>query len=179
MRSWVATNPPFRLGAMTIDPTANAGGSGPDDSASQTRSLAISEHTVALRKALLLGTLAWLLMSVISVVVWLLVSGTPGIWGVLVGAAIGGFFVLTTAIVTLATANSRAATMGATLLGTWLLKLIVVILVVALIKGMDFYSRPALVVTMALSLVVVLAVETWTVMRSNAPVIEPAIFRQK
>lgn len=151
----------------------------PPASDGETRTLAISEHTLALRKALLWGTAAWLLLSVLSVIVWSLVDGGPGAWGVLVGAAIGGFFVLTTAIVTLATARSRAMTMGAVLLGTWLLKLVVVIVVVALIKELDFYSRPALVVTMALSLVVVLAVETWTVMRSNAPVIEPAIFRTR
>ena len=144
---------------------------------SEVRELAISAHTVALRKALYVGIAGWLALSVVSVVVWMLVDGTPGIWGALVGAAIGGFFVLTTAITTLATAKSPATTMGAVLMGTWLLKLLIVLGVVFVIRDFDFYSRPALVITMVLSLIVVLALETWTIVKAKAPAVEPDIFR--
>ncbi|HJE91621.1 MAG TPA: hypothetical protein K8V11_11510 [Dietzia timorensis] len=144
---------------------------------SEVRELAISAHTVALRKALYVGIAGWLALSVLSVVLWMLVDGTPGVWGALVGAGIGGFFVLTTAITTLATAKSPATTMGAVLMGTWLLKLLIVLGVVFVIRDFDFYSRPALVVTMVLSLVVVLSLETWTIVKAKAPAVEPDIFR--
>lgn len=166
---------------MTNEPMAQDPSNDPHNDAPQTesevRAHAISAHTIALRKALYVGIAGWLALSVLSVLVWFLVDGTPGIWGALVGAAIGGFFVLTTAITTLATAKSPATTMGAVLMGTWLLKLLIVLGVVFVIRDFEFYSRPALVVTMVLSLIVVLSLETWTIVKAKAPVVEPDIFK--
>ena len=150
---------------------------GAPDTESEVRARAISAHTLALRKALYVGVAGWLALSVASVVLWLLLDGTPGVWGALVGAGIGGFFVLTTAITTLATAKSPATTMGAVLMGTWLVKLLIVLGVVFVIRDFDFYSRPALVITMVLSLIVVLSLETWTIVKAKAPAVEPEIFR--
>ena len=58
-----------------------------------------SAHTAGLRKAVRLGGMALLGLAVVSAGVWTLVDGTPGLWGALMGAAIGGAFVLTTAVV--------------------------------------------------------------------------------
>ena len=166
---------------MTNEPTqqdpSDASRTDAPQTESEVRAQAISAHTIALRKALYVGVAGWLALSVLSVLVWFLIDGSPGIWGTLVGAGIGGFFVLTTAITTLATAKSPATTMGAVLMGTWLLKLLIVLGVVFVIRDFDFYSRPALVVTMVLSLIVVLSLETWTIVKAKAPVVEPDIFK--
>ena len=132
-----------------------------------------SAHTAGLRKAVRLGVLALLGLAVVSAGVWTLVDGSPGLWGALMGAAIGGAFVLTTAIVVIATARSAPQTTAAVLLGTWLIKLVVAIGVVAGIDRFDFYSRPAFAVTIILALVVVLAGETWAILKTRAPYVEP------
>lgn len=133
-----------------------------------------SPQNAGLRVAVRLGGLALVALAVISAVVWSLVDGTPGLWGALMGAALGGAFVLITAIVVIATAGAAPQTTAAVLLGTWLLKLIVAIVVVAVIDRFDFYSRPAFAVTIIAALVVVLAAETWGILKTRTPYVEPA-----
>ena len=97
----------------------------------------------------------------------------PGLWGALLGAAIGGVFVLLTVVVVIATANTSPTVTGAVLLGTWLLKLIVAIVAVAALKPLDFYSRPAFALTIVIAMVVVLATESVAIIRHRAPAVEP------
>ena len=60
------------------------------------------------------------------------------------------------------------------LLGTWLLKLVVVIGVVAALRPLEFYSKPAFAVTIVVAMVVVLAGETWAILTNRAPSVEPS-----
>lgn len=136
---------------------------------------AVSAHTAGLRKAVRIGGVALVALAVVSALVWTLVDGTPGLWGALMGAGIGGAFVLTTAIVVIATARSAPQTTAAVLLGTWLLKLLVAMGVVAALDRFDFYSRPAFAVTIIAALVVVLAGETWAILKTRAPYVEPEL----
>ncbi|WP_295649492.1 hypothetical protein [uncultured Dietzia sp.] len=131
-------------------------------------------QNAGLRTAVRLGGLALVVLTVISVIAWTLVDGVPGLWGAVMGAGIGGAFVLTTAVVVMATARTAPQTTAAILLGTWLLKLVVAIGVVAVIERFDFYSRPAFAVTIIAALVVVLAAETWGILKTRTPYIEPA-----
>lgn len=132
-----------------------------------------SAHTAGLRKAVLLGAVGLAALTVVSVLVWGLVDGLPGVWGALLGAAIGGAFVLTTAVVVIATARTAPTTTAAVLLGTWLLKLVIVIGVVAALRPHDFYAPTAFAVTIIAAMVVVLAAETWAILKNRAPYVEP------
>lgn len=132
-----------------------------------------SAHTTGLRKAVALGAGALVVLMVASAGVWTAVDGRPGLWGALLGAAIGGAFVLLTAIVVIATARTSPQVAGAVLLGTWLLKLIVAIGAVAALKPLDFYSKRAFALTIVVAMVVVLASETIAVVRTRAPYVEP------
>ncbi|RNE48400.1 hypothetical protein [Corynebacterium alimapuense] len=120
-----------------------------------------------LLRALKLGSIALLVITVLSLMIWGWLSGLPGIWGVLIGAAIGGGFVLLTAMSVLLTSFTNPATTGAVVLGGWLLKIVVLIIVLALIQDLTFYDRSALLVTTVLALVVVLSTEVWGVITSK------------
>lgn len=133
-----------------------------------------SPHTAGLRRAVRLGALALIALTAISAAVWSVVDGTPGLWGALLGAAVGGGFVLTTAVVVVATAHAAPQTTAAVLLGTWLLKLLAAMGIVAVLDRFDFYSRPAFAVTIVAALIVVLAGETWAILKTRAPYVEPA-----
>lgn len=133
-----------------------------------------SPHTAGLRKAVRFGALALAVLAVVSAAAWTAIDGTPGLWGALMGAAVGGAFVLTTAIVVIATAHSAPQTTAAVVLGTWLVKLLAAMGIVAVLSRFDFYSRPAFAVTVIAALIVVLAVETWAILKTRAPYVEPA-----
>lgn len=120
-----------------------------------------------MQRAVKLGGLALLVITVVSLAVWGGIRGLPGIWGVLVGAAIGGGFVLFTALSVLLTANTTPANTMAVVLGGWLLKVIVLVMVLLVIRDMDFYDTLALFVTVMLALFATLGTEVWAVVTSR------------
>ncbi|MCG7460019.1 hypothetical protein [Corynebacterium tuberculostearicum] len=120
-----------------------------------------------MQRAVKLGGLALLVITVVSLAVWGGIRGLPGIWGVLVGAAIGGGFVLFTALSVLLTANTTPANTMAVVLGGWLLKVIVLVMVLLVIRDMDFYDTMALFVTVMLALFATLGTEVWAVVTSR------------
>jgi hypothetical protein len=120
-----------------------------------------------LLRAVRFGSIALAILTVISLAVWGGMRDLPGIWGVLIGAAIGGGFVLMTAASVLFTSSTNPATTGAVVLGSWLLKIVVLIIILAIIRDMEFYDRMALLVTLILALIVVLATEVWGVITAK------------
>lgn len=121
-----------------------------------------------LKRALKLGGWALVVLTIVSLAIWGGMRDLPGIWGVLIGAAIGGGFVLLTVISVLATANTTPSTTMAVVLGSWMLKLVVLIAVLFVLRGMDFYDTAALGVTVILALIVVLGSEVWGIMTTRA-----------
>ena len=81
---------------------------------------------------------------------------------------------LLTAISVLVTANTTPSTTGAVVLGSWLLKIVVLLGVLMVIRGMTFYDRWAFVVTTTLVLIAVLSVEVWSVITSRVTYVQPS-----
>jgi hypothetical protein len=131
------------------------------------------DQVAALRAALRHGVLRLLVLAVGASVIAGLMQGMPGVWGALLGAAVGGGFVLFTAVVVLATANAEPTTLAGILLGSWLLKLVLAIIVMVVLRGMDFYSRGTFVAVIALAVVGLLTVETRAVLRTNVAYVDP------
>ena len=121
-----------------------------------------------LKRALKLGGWALVIITIISLAIWGGLRDLPGIWGVLIGAAIGGSFVLLTVISVLATANTTPSMTMAVVLGSWLVKLLVLIAIMVWLRDLTFYDNAALAVTIIASLVVVLASEVWGIMTTKA-----------
>lgn len=126
-----------------------------------------------MRAAVRYGVLGLLALAVVASVVSVLVAGMPGLWGALIGAAVGGGFILFTALGVLLTSKMPAMTAGAVLLGTWLLKLILAIVVMGSLDSLDFYNRNALVLTIVFALVIVLGAETYGVLSQRALYVDP------
>lgn len=125
------------------------------------------DHRRPLLRAVKFGSVGLIIITVISLAAWGAMRDLPGIWGVLLGAAIGGGFVLLTALSVLLTSNTTASTTGAVVLGSWLLKVVVLLVVLFVLRDMEFYDRGALFVTVVLALVVVLGTEVWGVITSK------------
>ncbi|ADG73970.1 conserved hypothetical protein [Cellulomonas flavigena DSM 20109] len=142
---------------MTTDPTTPA----PDPTAAVFRR--------ALRDtALLLGTLA-----VLGIGVGALVAGLPGVWGALVGVGLALVFSGTTVVAMLRTLHSPPHTMAAVVMGTWLAKVLVVVVVLAVLRDQDFYSRGVLAAVLALGVVGSAFLDYRAVANGRVPYVEP------
>lgn len=119
------------------------------------------------------GVTGLVAVAVIGSIVSYVLAGSQGLWGALIGAALGGAFILATVLTMYWMRNSSPTTTGAVLLGSWLLKLIVAIAVMAILRDMDFYNKYALVFTVVAALFVCLAAETMAIMKTNIPYVVP------
>jgi hypothetical protein len=80
-------------------------------------------------------------LAVLGSVVGYLVAGMPGVWGALVGAALAGLFCGGTVVSMMFAVGRGAAGTGAVVMGGWLVKIVVLIVVLAVLSGQDFYDR--------------------------------------
>ena len=122
---------------------------------------AMTDHRRPLVRALKVAGWALVALTVVSLMAWGATRDLPGIWAALMGVAVGGGFVLSTALTVLATSNSTPNTTMAVVLGGWLLKIGLLVLFMLWIKGFDFYDHQAFGITTVAALVVALGAETW------------------
>lgn len=126
-----------------------------------------SDHVGPLKAAMRSGALALLVLGALSLLVWGLISGTEGLWGAGIGWLVGGGFMLLTVVIVLFSSNtSPSMTMGL-ILGSWLVKAAVLLGILFFLKDKTFYDTAALAVTVILSMVAVLAIETLAVTRTQ------------
>ncbi|AKE38965.1 hypothetical protein NG00_00902 [Corynebacterium camporealensis] len=120
-----------------------------------------------LQRAVRIGALALAVITVLSLVIWGWLRDLPGIWAVLIGAGIGGGFVLLTALSVLLTSGTSPSTTMAVVLGGWLLKIVLLIIVLLFIRDLTFYDNLAMFITVVLALLTTLAAEVWAVITSR------------
>ena len=132
-----------------------------------------SDTSAPLRNAVRLGAVGAVVLAVVAGVVGLLLRGTPGLWGALVGAAVAAGFVLFTAVAVLLTRHLEPTVAGAVLLGSWIVKLLALIVVLALLRGVDALDRTTLGVVVIVAAVGLLGLETAAVVRSRVPYVDP------
>lgn len=140
------------------DPMTNAAINSVDD---------FDDPVLPLKRALRFGSIALVAITIISLAVWGGMRGMPGIWGVLVGAGIGGGFVLLTVLSVLAASKTSPTNTIIVVMGSWLIKLLVLIVILAVIRDMDFYDKMALFVTVVLALIATLGTEAWGVVSAR------------
>lgn len=126
-----------------------------------------------MKSAVKWGVMGLIALAVVGALLGGLFAGMEGVYGALIGAAVGGGFILFTALGVLLTAKLPALTAGAVLLGTWLLKMILAMVVLFVLSDMDFYNKTALVLVIIMSLVVVLGAETYGVLGTKTPYVDP------
>lgn len=126
-----------------------------------------------MRRVLRVGLIASLVALPVAVLIGYLVAGAAGAWGAAIGMGIAvGFFTITVGVA-LATAGMDATALGASVLGSWLVKMILLIVVLVLLRDADFYSRPVLFVSLLVGTVGTLVIEALVVTRTQVPYTEP------
>jgi hypothetical protein len=102
-----------------------------------------------------------------------LIDSSAGFWGGVLGIAIPVGFFSITVIVALLTLHVRPEIFGAAILGSWIIKLILLIVVLAVLSGADFYNRTIFFIAFVLGTVGYLVAEAVIVVRSRVPYLEP------
>ena len=113
-------------------------------------------------------------LSVLGVSIGFLMAGTAGLWGALIGVALALMFSGTTVLSMLRTAHSSATTMAAVVLGAWLAKFLVLIVVLALLRGQDFYSRTVLALVLVVGVLGSAVLDYRAVRNGRVPYVTPA-----
>lgn len=94
---------------------------------------------------------------------------TAAMWGALIGWGLALVFSASTVLVMLLTARrSLTAAMGA-LVGTWLVKTLLVLVVVALLRDQDFYDRAVLVLVVVVGVLGSVLLDYRAVVRGRVP----------
>ncbi|MEU7143230.1 hypothetical protein ABZ942_27560 [Nocardia sp. NPDC046473] len=122
-----------------------------------------------LKAALRYGLIGLGVLVVLSVAIGAAAAGTPGLWGALIGSAIGGGFILTTAVVVLLGAKLPPSTAGLVMLAGWVGKMLVGLIVIGVLIRFDFYDRVVLFLTVVGALFIVLGAEMYGILRQKVP----------
>jgi hypothetical protein len=127
---------------------------------------------VPMHRVLRTGALASLVALPLSALLGYLLGGTAGAWGALIGMGIAVAFFAVTVGVALLTAGMDATRLGIWVLGSWLVKVVILIVVLALLRDSDFYSRPALLVSLLIGTAGSLLLEARIVTTTRVPYVE-------
>lgn len=119
------------------------------------------------------GSLGSLIAMVVAIVIGFLIAGMPGLWGGLLGIAIPVAFFTITVVVAVVTVRVRPEVFGAAILGSWLIKIVVLIAVLAVLSRADFYNRAIFFAAFVVGTVGYLVTEAIIVVRTRVPYIEP------
>jgi hypothetical protein len=127
-----------------------------------------------LKRALLYGTALTLAIAVLGSIVGLIVAGIPGLVGALIGAGLTAVFLgLTSLSILLGFKASRGELLNpvffATVMGGWLLKLLLFLALIFILGEQDFYDRTVMFGTIVAAVIGSLISDVVAMARSRMP----------
>ncbi|MEG3614232.1 hypothetical protein [Isoptericola haloaureus] len=149
----------------------------PDDPAEESAGRSFEEvqssERTMLRRALRSTLLLVGALVVLGGLVGWFVAGAAGVWGALVGAGLAAFFCATTIWSMLRTVGKSPTAMAAGVMGAWLAKIVVLLVVLVLLRGADFYDPYVLFVVLALGAVGSALLDYQAVRGARMPYVQP------
>lgn len=128
-----------------------------------------SAESAVYRKALTWGAIALGVLAVVAAVVGWLVDGAMGAWAAPAGVALAALAGLLTPWAMQLAHTRRSDIMAAILLGTWLGKMIVVVVGLVLLSMVPNFPRPLFGIFVVLGVLVTLAVDVAVLSRGRVP----------
>lgn len=127
-----------------------------------------------LRRTLRLGVVGLLVLAPVAGLLGWLVDGSAGLAGAMIGVLVPAVFFGLTAVLALVTLRLSPGALGGVVLGSWVLKLLVLIAVFLVLDQWDGWSRTVFAVTFLVGVIASLALEAVVVLRSQQPYVQPA-----
>lgn len=125
-----------------------------------------------MRRVLRIGAVASAIALPVAALVGFLLAGAPGAWGALIGMGLAVAFFGITVVVALLTARMDPTQLAMWVLGSWLIKVILLIVVLAPLRGAEFYSRPALFLSLLVGTLGTLLLEARVITTTRVPYVE-------
>lgn len=113
-------------------------------------------------------------LTVVGVGVGALVAGMPGVWAALLGVGVTLIFSGTTIASMLYTADKGPNTTMAVLLGGWIAKMAVLVVILAVLGQLDFYHHLVFAVIVLVGVIGSAALDMRSVIRGREPYINPS-----
>lgn len=135
--------------------------------------MSVTTHEQSARRALALGLAVWIGLTVLLTIVGALIADVSGVWAALLGSGIAGLFFLLTAAVAVMTSSLSSTHLNAAILGSWVVKIALLIVGLSALRGQDFYHRPMLFGTLILTTFTMLILEATLVTRAKVPYVQP------
>lgn len=123
-----------------------------------------------IQRRLLLLTAA---VAVLGVLVGLLVAQTPGVWGALLAAGLGLVFTFTTVATLRFLVGRGPELLQIVLIGSWLIKMALVVVLMLWLRNQDFYDRRVFFLTLVVVVIGAVVVEIGTIANARIPAVEP------
>jgi branched-subunit amino acid transport protein AzlD len=101
------------------------------------------------------------------------VDGMRGVWGALIGTGLAALFAVTTVVAVRTAAKRPMDLMVIAVMGSWLLKMVLVLLVIVAIKDADFYHRGVMFGATAVAVVGSVLIDLQTVATARIPHVRP------
>ena len=135
--------------------------------------MTVTTHEQAAKNALSIGLVAWIAMATVAVAIGAAVAGKPGVWAAAIGSGIAGAFFLLTAVVAVVTTALKPTNLNAAILGSWIIKILLLMVVLSVLRNQDFYHRGTLFVTLVVTTFGMLILESVLVTRAKVPYVQP------
>ncbi len=136
--------------------------------------------STVLKRALVAGIALALVLAVVGSAVGWLVAGLPGLLSALVGAGITAVFMgFTAASILLAVRVTRAepspTVFFGIILGAWLLKLVLFIVIMLVVRGVEGLQPMVLFVSILAAVIGSLAADVWAFLGAREPYVDVAL----
>ena len=112
-------------------------------------------------------------VTVIGAIIGLATQGSAGLWGALLGGVVGVIFCISTVVTMLISEGRSPQFLAAVVLGGWLAKMLVIIVMLAILRDLTFYDKYVLAGTLVAIVLASLAIEMRAVMTARVPIVEP------
>lgn len=122
-----------------------------------------------MQRALILALVVGMALDVVVIVIAAMSSDSPALVGALIGTGLTLVVVLPTLAITFAGPRMTPVSMAATVLGSWAVKMLVVILVLILVRDMAGVSTRWIGLALLVGAVSAVAVEVTLLARSRQP----------
>ncbi|QEE61754.1 hypothetical protein FVA74_09345 [Salinibacterium sp. dk2585] len=128
-----------------------------------------------LRKTIIYTSLVAVVIAVVGGLAGYAVAGMDGLLSALVGTALAVIFAIITAVSIMIAIKQPVTTFFGIVLGSWLLKIIVFIALLALITSLDFVQPMVLFLSMVAAIVGTLAVDVVVVMTARQSYVDDSV----
>lgn len=108
-------------------------------------------------------------IGLLGAVLGLVLDGTAGLYGALLGVGVGLLFCGTTVVSMLVSVHKPVSVLAGVVLGAWVVKMIVVVAVLAVIRDLEFYDKYVFAAVLVLLVLTSTAIDVRAVLQGRVP----------